>query len=140
MEATIEYLGGARFSAESRGHRVISDQPLENAGTDTGMTPPELFLASIGACAGYYAVQYLRLRSLPAEELKIRVSAEKATQPARIGSCQIAVYAPGIEGRHRDGLVRAIRACLIHQTLEHPLHIGVEIDSADPRGVNPQAA
>jgi putative redox protein len=128
MEAIIEYLGGAKFSAEARGHRVVSDQPFENSGTDMGMTPPELLLASLGTCAGYYAAQYLRARSLPMRELKIRVSGGKAAQPARLGSFQITVSAPGVEGRHRDGLIRAVRSCLIHQTLEHRPLIDLRIE------------
>jgi putative redox protein len=57
MELKIEYLGGVRFAAETRGHRVVSDQPPENGGEDSGMTPPEFLLASLGTCAGYYAAQ-----------------------------------------------------------------------------------
>ena len=42
------------------------------------MTPPEFMLASLGACAGYYAAEYLRARSLSTEGLEVRVTAEKA--------------------------------------------------------------
>jgi putative redox protein len=51
---------GVQLEAEARGHRLLSDQPLSNGGDDAGMTPPELMLASLGTCAGYYALQYLR--------------------------------------------------------------------------------
>jgi hypothetical protein len=30
-----------------------SDQPVENGGDDSAMTPPELFLASLGSCAAF---------------------------------------------------------------------------------------
>jgi len=132
MEATIKYLGGTKFSAEARGHRLLSDQPVGNSGTDLGMTPPELMLASLGTCAGYYAMQYLRVRSLPMEELTVRVSAEKAVQPARLGSFRITVSAPGVEGRHREGLIRAVRSCLIHQTLEHQPSIDLQLETPVP--------
>jgi putative redox protein len=111
MEAVIQYVGDARFSAEARGHRVLSDQPYENSGTDAGMTPPELLLTSLGTCAGYYAVQYLR------------------AQPARLDPFQITVLAPDVEGRHQDGLMRAIRSCLIHHTLQHQPHIDVQVET-----------
>lgn len=52
MELTAEYLGGSKFAAEARGHRIICDQPVENGGADAGMTPPELLLASLATCAG----------------------------------------------------------------------------------------
>ena len=48
-------------------HRIICDQYVSDGGhgNDEGVTPPELLLASLGACAGHYAAEYLRARSLP---------------------------------------------------------------------------
>jgi putative redox protein len=120
METNISYLDGVRFEAESRGHKVICDQPAGNSGADTGMSPPEFLLVSLGTCAGFYAVQYLKTRSLPAEGLAVRVIAEKATQPVRIGSFRIEVSAPGLEPRHHEGILRAVKLCLVHNTLVHP--------------------
>src|ERR1035441_4092130 len=51
MEVTIQHLGDVRFEASTRGHRVICDQPPDNGGSDTGMTPPEYLLVSLGICA-----------------------------------------------------------------------------------------
>jgi uncharacterized OsmC-like protein len=121
MEATIHYLDGVKFEAEAGGHKVISDQPVSNSGTGAGMTPPELLLASLGTCAGYYAVEYLRTRSLSAAGLTVRVLAEKAAAPARLGSFRIELNVPGLDDvRHREGVLRAAKTCLIHNTLDHP--------------------
>ena len=117
MEVTAHYLGGSKFEVAARGHRVMCDQPLDNGGTDAGMSPPELLLASLGTCAGYYAAQYLNTRGLPAEDLKVRVSAEKAAQPARLDSFEIEVISAGLDERHQAGILRAVKACLIHNTL-----------------------
>ena len=121
MEVHIRHTAGAAFLASARGHEIICDQPKENGGDDGGMTPPELLLASLGTCAGYYALQYLRARKLPETGLAVRVQAEKAAAPARLGRFTIHVDAPPLEGRHEEGLLRAVRACLIHNTmLVHP--------------------
>jgi putative redox protein len=119
-ETSVRFVNGVSFEVEARGHKLICDQPSENGGSDTGMTPPELMTASLGTCAGYYAVQYLKARNLPLEGLSVRVSAEKATQPARMSSFRIEVEAPGAEDpKHHQGLVRAVEKCLIHATLLH---------------------
>ena len=55
MQVKIEQIEGVRFVIKARSHTVVCDQPKENSGQDEGMTPPELLLASLGACAGYYA-------------------------------------------------------------------------------------
>lgn len=118
MEATVQYLGNVKFEVNARGHRVVCDQPQENKGLDTGMTPPEFLLASLGTCAGYYAAEYLRARSLPAEGLKIRVTAEKVLKPARLESFRIEVTIPaGLGPQHEEGVTRAVKLCLIHNTL-----------------------
>jgi len=117
MEVTVHHLDNVRFEAVARDHRLVSDQPPAIGGADTGMTPPELLLASLGTCAGYYAVEFLKARSLPSAGLEITVTAEKATQPARLGSFRIEVTMPGLDQRHEEGLLRAVHKCLIHNTL-----------------------
>jgi uncharacterized OsmC-like protein len=130
MEVTAEFLGDARFEVQARGHRVICDQPADNGGSDTGLTPPEFLLASLATCAAYYAVQYLKTRRLPAENLRVRVSAEKAQQPARLGSFRIEVTAPGLDEHHQAGILRAAKACLIHNTLLGQPSIQVVVNAA----------
>ncbi len=119
MEIKVQYTGGARFDALVRGHRVVCDQPPANGGADEGMTPPEFLLVSLGTCAGYYAAQYLKNHSLPADGLEITVSAEKAKAPARLGRLRIEVSLPQLAAEHEAGVQRAIHACLVHNTLLH---------------------
>ena len=47
----------------------------------------------------------------------MRVTAEKALQPARLASFHIEVTAPPLEERHENGLLRAVKACVVHNTL-----------------------
>ena len=127
MNVKVRCVGGTKFEMTARNHRILSDQPLDNDGMDSAMTPPELFLSSLGACAAYYAEEYLRVRGLPDEELEIRVSALKGDKPARIVSLQFDVIAPGLTQRHRDGLLRAVDACLLKNTLHVPPHMDVHV-------------
>jgi putative redox protein len=117
MEVKVQHLGNVRFEASARGHRVICDQPPENGGSDSGMTPPEFLLVSLGTCAGFYAAKYLETRKLSAEGLEVRVSAAKAQQPARLGKFHIEVMVPGLSEAHEAGVHRAVNSCLIHNTL-----------------------
>ena len=81
------------------------------------MTPPEFLLVSLGTCAGFYAAQYLKVRSLPANGLRLKVTAEKADQPARLGRFHIEVTAAKLSLQHQEGILRAVKSCLIHNTL-----------------------
>lgn len=131
MESTVRFLDGVRFEAESRGHKVMCDQPPENGGADSGMTPPEFLLASLGTCAGYYALVYLKARKLSTEGLTVKVDAGKATQPARMDNFRILIDVPGLnDDRHREGVIRAAKNCLIHNTMLHTPSIEITLPEA----------
>jgi uncharacterized OsmC-like protein len=133
MEVVVNHLGDVQFEVKARQHTVYCDQPVEAGGYDEGMTPPEFFLASLGACAGYYAAQYAKGRNLPTEGLRIRVTAEKVKAPARLDDLRIIVeYPEALEEWHREGLLRAVHSCIIHNTLLSPPKITTEIVCHEP--------
>ena len=41
---------GLQVEAQSRGFKVLMDEPVEGGGTDKGMNPVELLLSSYGGC------------------------------------------------------------------------------------------
>ena len=132
METIIQYRGGWRFTADTRGHRVECDQPASNNGTDLGMSPPEFLLVSLGTCAGYYAAEYLKLHHLSGDGLEIRVAAEKAFRPARLASFRVEVIVPGLAAVHHAGIMGAIDACLIKNTLATPPKVETVISAGAP--------
>lgn len=135
LEVTVDHLGSVQFEIKTRGHSVISDQPAENGGFDEGMTPPELLLASLGSCAGFYAADYLKRRKLATEGTKVRVTADKVKNPARLDNFKIEVeVAQGLSEEHVQGVTEAVHRCLIHNTLTHPPAIALEIKTATVAG------
>jgi uncharacterized OsmC-like protein len=130
MQATVQYIDGVKFEVTARGHRLVCDQPTDNSGTDAGMAPPEFLLASLGTCAAFYALQYLRARSLPTAGLTVGVTAEKALGPARLASFRIEINVPELtDERHKEGVLRAAKACLIHNTLMAPPQIELTVNA-----------
>jgi putative redox protein len=128
MEVTVEHLGAVQFDIKARQHTISCDQPLENGGYDEGMTPPELLLASLGSCAGFYAAQYLRKYKLATEGTRVRVTADKAKDPARIDNFRIEIEtAIELSDQHRAGVERAVHHCLIHNTLMHPPQMRIDV-------------
>jgi len=130
MEVIVEHLGDVQFEIKARQHTIACDQPPENGGFDEGMTPPELLLAALGSCAGYYAAQYMKKHKLLSEGILVRVSAEKLKNPARMDNFHIEVEMPTeLEAKHRMGVEQAVHHCLIHNTLLHPPQIALEVKS-----------
>jgi uncharacterized OsmC-like protein len=130
MEVVVEHLGAVQFEIKTRQHTIISDQPIDSGGDDEGMTPPELLLASLGSCAAFYAVDYLKRNGLLRDGVKVRATAEKVKGPFRVDNFKIEVEVPGgIEEKHMKGLDDAVHRCLIHNTLLHPPKIELVIQS-----------
>ena len=128
MEVNVKLLDDVKFEIGSRNHTVVSDQPQQNGGHDEGMTPPELFLASLGSCAAFYASAYLRKKGLPREGVEVRVTAEKAGPPARLDNFTIEVKIPlPLSEADRLGIDQAIHHCVIHNTMLHPPTIKIEL-------------
>jgi putative redox protein len=128
MEVTVEHLGAVQFEIKARQHAIACDQPAEDGGFDEGMTPPELFLAAVGSCAGFYAVQYLRKHKIATEGTRVRVAADKLKNPARLDNFHIEVEPPvALSDEQRAGVEASVHHCLIHNTLLHPPQIAVEV-------------
>ena len=118
MEVKIRQIDKFRFNIQARSHIVVCDQPAENGGEDAGMTPPEFLLASLGACAEFYAVQYLRTRKLADQGVEVTVSAEKLPHPPRLGNFRVHLTCPAeLSPEQAEGLQRSVHHCLIHNTL-----------------------
>lgn len=130
MEVFVEHLGAVQFEIKARQHTIACDQPPENGGFDEGMTPPELMLASLGSCAGFYAAMYLRKHKLSEKGTRVKVTAEKAKNPARLDQFRIEVETPvELDEKHRVGIEDAVHHCLIHNTLLQPPAIAIQIKS-----------
>ena len=128
MEVKITHLDRVKFAIQSRSHTILCDQPGENGGEDSGMTPPELLLASLGSCAAFYAVQYLKTRNLAETGVEVTVTAEKLKQPARVGNFRVHVACPiSLTEEQTEGLMRSVRHCLVHNTLLTPPEIAIEL-------------
>jgi putative redox protein len=130
MEVLVEHLGAVQFEIKARQHTVICDQPLDSKGDDEGMTPPELLLASLGSCAAFYAVDYLKRNNILQDGVKTRVTADKVKGPFRLDNFKIELDIPGaLDENHLKGLEDAVHRCLIHNTLLHPPTIDLVINA-----------
>ncbi len=128
MQVKVEQLKNVQFAIHARHHTVVCDQPADNGGFDLGMTPPELMLASLGSCAAFYAVQYLKARNLASEGVEVTVDAEKLKSPGRLGNFRVEVDCPvSLTEEQQTGMVRSVHSCLIHNTLMSVPEIAIEL-------------
>jgi uncharacterized OsmC-like protein len=128
MQVKVCQIEGVKFEIQARSHKIVCDQPAENGGTDSGMTPPELLLASLGSCAAFYAAEYLRTRKLAQSGVEVSVTAEKLLKPARLGDFRVQVTSPvSLTAEQTESMMRCVHNCLVHNTLLSLPEIKIEI-------------
>ena len=71
MEMVIDFPGGARVDAHFGPYTVATDQPPSGGGDGSAPSPFAIFLASIGACAGIYVLNFCKQRGISTDGICI---------------------------------------------------------------------
>lgn len=125
MEINIRFPGGLAVEADLDGHTVCTDQPQPGGG-GSAPSPFDLFLASIGTCAGYYALQFCRARGLPTDGVTLKLTAQKDPAVKRVTHVAIEIdLPPDFPSRYREAIIRATDQCSVKKHLLDPPEIEV---------------
>ncbi|RIK30698.1 MAG: osmotically inducible protein OsmC [Anaerolineae bacterium] len=121
MELLIDFPGGARVDAHFDGHTVKTDQPAMGGGEDSAPTPFEVFLASIGACAGIYILGFCRQRNLPTEGIRILQRTRTNPNSGKLEKVEMEIQIPpSFPQQYHSALIRSAELCKVKKTLENP--------------------
>jgi putative redox protein len=117
MEMVIDFPGGARVDAHFGPFTVATDQPP----VASAPSPFELFLASIGTCAGIYVLGFCRQRNLSTEGIRIveRINHSHLTGMVESIGLEIQVP-PDFPEKYRPSLIRSAELCAVKKHLEEP--------------------
>ena len=116
MEMIIDFPRGSRVDAHFRGHTVATDQPPVNSAP----MPFEIFLASIGTCAGIYVLGFCKQRNLPTEGIRI-VQRNHAAANGMVEKIDLEIQVPpAFPAQYYDALIRSAELCKVKKTLENP--------------------
>jgi len=117
MEMKIDFPGGARVDAHFGSFTVSTDQPpLASA-----PSPFELFLASIGTCAGIYVLGFCNQRNLPAEGIRIMERVHRDPSSGMVGNIELEIQVPpSFPEKYRASLIRSAELCAVKKHLEKP--------------------
>lgn len=117
-----------RFTISVRDHRLAVDQPITEGGGDMGLSPVEMFVASIAACIGHYARRYLHRHHLPEDPLAVSAHWTTADSPARIGSMRFDLTLPdGLPADRLRGALAMAHHCTLHNTLHAAPDVTIEL-------------
>ena len=117
-EITVHHRGDMQFETQIGNHRLIIDVPPEMKGKDRGLTPPQLFIASLASCIAVFAASYCNNAGINTEGLSVALSFDKLIEPPRLGSFKAVIKIPNGEvGNKESAVIRAAKHCPIHETI-----------------------
>ena len=126
MEMLIDFPGGARVDAHFNGFTVCTDQGPQGGGEASAPTPFDLFLASLGTCAGIYVLGFCRQRGLPTEGIQLRERVVRNPETRKQEAVEIDIEVPAtFPEKYHEALVRAAAQCAVKKQLEAPPAIQV---------------
>lgn len=117
-EILITLPGGRRVDARLPGHLVHTDQPREGGGEDSAPSPFQLFLASIGTCAGIFVQGFCHKRGLPFEQIRI-VERPRFGEDGTLTAVDLDIEVPpDFPDKYRDALVRVADQCSVKKAIQ----------------------
>lgn len=128
---TLSFPGGVAVEATYKGHTVRTDQPVPAGGTDTAMSPFDLFLASIATCMGFYALRFCQERGLSSEGLGLTLKPVRDEQAKRLSLIRVEVVLPaGFPDKYRGAIERAVDHCAVKKHILEPPRFELEVVAA----------
>ena len=119
MEVTFE--GGKVVTAHINGHILKTDQSLSAGGMNSAPSPFELFLASIGTCAGIYVKTFCDQRQIPTENIAILQSAEYDKSTGLPVNIKINIQLPeDFPDKYKEAVIKAADQCKVKKTIANP--------------------
>ena len=138
---TVQETRAGKFTQEIRAgtHVLHADEPAALGGNDTGPSPYDLLLASLGACTAMTLRAYAELKNLPLERVTVRLKhdkiyaqdcAECETREGRIDRIEREIELTGaLDELQRAKLLEISAKCPVHRTLHSEVQIPTVLKS-----------
>jgi ribosomal protein S12 methylthiotransferase accessory factor len=110
--------GGRRVDAQVGAHVVRTDQPRGNGGEDSAPSPFQLFLASIGTCAGIFVEGFCTKRGISTEGIRIVERPQVDPETGALVAVELDIEVPpSFPEKYRDALVRVADGCSVKRAI-----------------------
>jgi putative redox protein len=121
MDMRIVFSGGKKVDALYKGFTIRTDQPESAGGGNSAPSPFDLFLCSIGTCAGSYVLSFCQERGIPDQGIELVLKSERNQETGLIGKIGIEIRLPAeFPPQYQEAVLRVAGLCTVKKHLAHP--------------------
>jgi putative redox protein len=121
MEMQIELGKNQIVISNYKGFKTITDQPEKAGGENSAHSPFDLFLVSIGTCAGWYVKSFCQQRQLSEEGIRLVQKIVHNKETKMIAKIEIEIHLPAdFPDKYRDAVVKAASSCTVKKHIFDP--------------------
>jgi ribosomal protein S12 methylthiotransferase accessory factor len=121
MAMEVTFPGGIAVNALYKGFTIPTDQPEKSGGKNSAPAPFDLFVASIGTCAGFFAMRFCQERDIDTSDLKVTLDTERDEERKRLAKIKIEIQLPqGFPEKYKKAIIRAADQCPVKRHIIEP--------------------
>ena len=121
MTMEISFPGGKKVDAVFKGFTIKTDQSEKDGGEGSAPTPSFLFLASLGTCAGLYALNFCEKRKFDTAKLKLVLDFENDQKTHMVKKIVMKLtLPPNFPEKYIPAIVKAVDLCYVKKHLHEP--------------------
>jgi ribosomal protein S12 methylthiotransferase accessory factor len=131
MEMKINFLDRKQVSVDYRGHTILTDQPKGVGGDEEAPTGFDLFLASLGTCAGFYVQLFCQKRKIPLDAVSMKMEPVFDDESDLLSSLNITVTTTDeFPEKYKKTVYNLIDQCAVKKALASPPEINIDVRDA----------
>ncbi|MHB9148971.1 MAG: OsmC family protein [Thermoleophilia bacterium] len=121
MDMKVYFPDNKRVYADYKGFTIETDQPEHGGGDNSAPAPFDLFVASIGTCAGIFMLDFMQRRNIPTDDAGITLSTERDPSTGLIGQITLDLHLPAeFPAKYKDAIVNVVDLCSVKRHLRQP--------------------
>ena len=129
MEMEITFPGGKKVNSTYKGFTVETDQPKDEGGDGSAPEPYDMFLSSIGTCAGVYVVYFCDERGIDTTNLKMTVRFDRNEKKNLVEAIRIHIHLPsGFPEKYKSTVIKVAGLCTVKRNIFDPPDFIIKAD------------
>ncbi len=116
----VSFSGNKKIDVEFKNFKVKTDQSKKNGGDESAPDPFSIFIASLGACAGFFANTFCDTRKISTEQMHLFVEVVFKKKQKLMHQVNISLHVDeNFPERYIQPIIKSMNSCAVKNQL-HP--------------------